>query len=255
MKELVNQEMFLIYDGLRIHVKLDFPEGTSEEFPLVILSHGFTGNMEETHIVGISNALTGHGYGCMRVELYGHGQSDGDFKDHTQLKWISQLLFLVDYARELEFVTDIYLSGHSAGGMAVVLAGAMKEDVLKAIIPLAPALNIAYDANKGEMLGNFFDPRRVPDTIDFGEGNILGGNYVRAARFLPVDAAIRSFKKPVLIVHGDRDETVPFEFSENAARLYENCILARIPGDDHCFDYHLDLVKDRILQFLDDVNS
>lgn len=253
MGKMTNQEMFLQYDGLRIHVKIDFPEDTADRLPLVLLSHGFTGHMEEPHITGIADALTANGYACMRVELYGHGQSDGDFFDHTQFKWLSQLLFLIDYAHSLDFVSNLYIAGHSAGGLAIVLAGAMKEDVLNGIIPLAPALNIALDAAGGEMLGHFFDPRHVPASFDFGEGKILGGNYVRVAQLLPVEEAIRSFKKPVLIVHGDEDEAVPFACSVKAQKQYANCRLVRIPGDTHCYDYHLDMVKAAVIDFLDEL--
>ena len=49
------KEFYIEDDRIRLHAKLELPEG-KERCPLVILVHGFTGDMEEPHIVGVGRA-------------------------------------------------------------------------------------------------------------------------------------------------------------------------------------------------------
>ena len=244
-----NKEFYLGSEGHRIHCKLDFPVG-NDRFPLLILEHGLTGHMEERHILAVAETALSMGFGVLRVELYGHGKSDGAFCDHTVLKWVDQMLDAVDYAAGLPFVTNLYLAGHSQGGLTTMLVGAMERDRLKAILPLAPAIVIRDAARKGDMLGARFDPEHIPDEVPLGR-RTLKGNYFRAAQLLPVEDAICRFDKPVLIVHGDADESVPVQYAYDAAKKYQNCTLKIIPGDTHCYDNHLDQVCEAVREFLE----
>lgn len=242
--------MMLSDDGIRLHIELEKPEGGAERCPLVIIIHGFTGHMEERHIVAVKDALLSIGFATLRVDMYGHGSSEGTFHDHTLYKWLSNAMTVIDYARGLDFVTDLYLCGHSQGGLTVMLAAAMKRDVIRAVIPMSPASMIPEGARRGELLGKLFDPDHVPDELAAFDGRTLGGNYVRVAQTIFVEEAIRQYKGPVLLVHGDADEAVPVRCSIDAAKAYQNAKLVLIPGDDHCFDYHLDQAVDAVRDWM-----
>ena len=242
--------MYIMDDGIRLNAKLDMPTPAEGKHPLVIIIHGFTGHMEERHIVAVSQMLNGIGFATLRVDMYGHGNSDGKFENHTLYKWLNNALTVIDYARGLDFVTDLYLCGHSQGGMTVMLAGAMKRDVIKGIIPLSPAWMIPEAARKGTLLGLSFDPAHIPDPLPAWGGRVLSGNYVRIAQTIRVEDAIDRYDGPVLIVHGDRDEAVPVEYGVKAANRYKQCRLVLIPGDTHCYDYHLDQVLDAVRDWM-----
>ena len=136
-----------------------------------------------------------------------------------------------------------------------MLVGALEHDHLKAILPLSPAIVIVDGAKQGNMLGGAFDPDNIPDEIHMPNGRILGGNYFRAAQMLPVDEAIRLYERPVLIVHGDEDESVPVKYAYEAAEKYKNCTLKIIQGDTHCYDHHLDEVCAVIGEFLKEMQA
>ena len=111
------KEFYIENDGVRLHAKLDMPETAqmnAGKCPLVIVIHGFTGHMEEEHIVAAAGAVNAVGFAALRVEMYGHGGSDGRFEDHTLYKWVTNALAVIDYAKTLDFVSDLYLCGHSA---------------------------------------------------------------------------------------------------------------------------------------------
>lgn len=241
------KEFFLDSDGTRLHAKLDRPEG-AEKGPLCILIHGFTGHMEEDHIKAAQKAMNDAGVSVLRVEMYGHGGSDGEFKDHTLYKWVTNALAAVKYARSLDFVTDLYLSGHSQGGLLTMLVGGMCPDDFKALLPLSPAWMIPEIAREGNVLGTSFDPKHIPDMITSGSWE-LSGDYIRVAQTIHVEDEIERFEGPVLIIHGDADETVPFSYAEKAAKLYKNAELVPIHGDDHCFTKHLNEMADAVRAF------
>ena len=231
--------MYIMDDGVKLNAKLDMPVPAEGKHPLVIVIHGFTGHMEERHITEVSKALNGIGFATLRVDMYGHGHSDGAFRDHTLYKWLTNAMTVIDYARSLEFVTDLYLCGHSQGGMTVMLAAALKHDVIRGIIPMSPATSIPEGARRGMLLGRPFDPNRIPDEMPVKEGFTLGGNYIRVAQTVHVEDAYR-YQGPILFVHGDADETIPVGASVEAATHFRNSELAVIAGDSHCYDFHLD---------------
>ena len=245
-----NREFYIDHDGIALHAKLTFPAGEKEKYPMLIILHGYTGDMEEPHIVAVAETAAQIGFAALRIELYGHGKSGGTFRDHTVPKWVSEMLTVIDYAKGLDFVDGLYLAGHSQGGLTVMLAAALKRDVLDGLIPLAPATVIPDMACRGQVFEAEFDPDHIPDEIIPSEGRVLSGNYVRTAQMLPVDEAIRMFRKPVLIVHADTDESVPVSYACDAAEAYANAQLVIIKGDTHCYDRKLPEMIKAVRDFL-----
>ncbi len=246
------KEFFIENDGVRLHAKLDMPEKMPDESgkcPLMIVIHGFTGHMEERHIIAAAEAANAAGFAALRAEMYGHGKSSGRFEDHTLYKWVTNALAVIDYAKTLDFVSGLYLCGHSQGGLLAMLAGGMKADDLKALIPLSPAWMIPDGARQGNLLGRSFDPVHIPDLLETDDLR-LNGNYIRTAQTIHVEDEIERFRGSVLIVQGDRDEAVPLEYAKRAEELYASAKLVIVPGDTHCFDYHLEAMTEAVKEFL-----
>ena len=244
---MITKEFFIDSDGIRLHAKLDRPD-ESAKGPLCILVHGFTGHMEEDHILAAKDAMLDAGVSVLRAEMYGHGKSGGSFKEHTLYKWITNAVSVVHYAKTLDFVTELYFCGHSQGGLLTMMIGGMFADDLKAILPLSPAWMIPEQCREGCILGLSFDPKHIPDAVKTDDWE-LSGDYARVAQTIHVEDEIARFDGPVLIIHGDKDETVPYAYSEKAQKLYRNAKLIPVRGDDHCFNEHKDEMADAIRQF------
>ena len=159
-----------------------------------------------------------------------------------------QAMRIADFAASLPYTEYTVLAGHSQGGLTAVLAGGMMQDRLKALMLLSPAVNIWENAKKGRLFENQFDPENLPETLPCGTG--LSGNYLRAAAMLPVEEAIERFRKPVCIIHGTADVTVPYKYAEWLDHKYADPELVPVEGDDHCYGGHLDLVTETVKSFL-----
>ena len=241
-----------IYDDqIALDAVFTKPEGM-EKGPVCILIHGLTGWKDEDHILAAEQALLDAGAAVLRVDMYGHGKSGGSFHDHTLFKWMSNAMTLIDYVKEMDYTTDIYLCGHSQGGLLVVLAAALKHDDIKALIPLSPAWKIPENCRKGSMLGRTFNPEHVPEEFPAWSRGVLGGNYVRVAQTIRVEDYIAKYNGPVLIVQGEADLSVPARDAVELSKLYKNCTLKMIPEDDHCFDLHLDMMADAVRKWVKD---
>jgi len=241
------KEFYINNDGIRLHAKLDRPDDTVKG-PLCILIHGFTGHMEEEHIIAVQKAMNEAGVSVLRAEMYGHGKSDGEFKDHTLYKWVTNALAVTAYAKGLDFVTDLYLCGHSQGGLLTMLTAGMCADDFRAILPLSPAWMIPENAREGIVLGNKFDPEHIPERFA-SESWEISGDYIRTAQTIHVEDEISRFKGKVLIISGDEDPVVPYSYAEKAAELYNDAELIPIHGADHCFTGHLDELAGSIRTF------
>ncbi|MBR1623117.1 MAG: alpha/beta fold hydrolase [Pseudobutyrivibrio sp.] len=229
------KQFFIEDDGIKLNAMLDMPVAQVDKCPLCLVFHGFTGNSEEEHLEAVVKAMNKVGVATLRVDLYGHGKSGGEFKNHNIYKWLNNILTVADYAKGLDFVTDLYICGHSQGGLAVTLAAAMEGSLFKAMIPMSPAYIIPSGARAGWLLGKQFDPDNIPDEITEFDEFTLSGNYVKVAQTIDVQKAINKYKGKVLLVHGDNDETIPVSVSVDAAKQFADCELKIIVGADHCY--------------------
>jgi len=257
---MIHEEFYVYCDGIRLHVKLDLPDrdprADHSRIPMVLVIPGLTGHMEEPHMVAIAEALAGAGYASLRAELYGHGKSGGTFHDHTLFHWALELMELIDYARGLDYVSQLFLCGHSQAGAAAVLGAGLKPDVLDGLILLAPAMLIRDVSYSGGFPVRFFDPDHIPDeTLVFDDAPI-SGNYYRVNRLLPFEDAIRLYgEKPVLVVHSPTDELVPYQYGVRTAEAYRNAEMFTTGEDDHCFATHIDQVTGKMVAFLNSISK
>ncbi len=244
----MTEKIILQDGGIRISAVLE--KESAGACPLVIHLHGFSSSKDRPHNIACCRAMREAGCATLRMDMYGHGETDGEFRDHTLFKWISNALAAVDWARRQPFVTSILLAGHSQGGLVAALAGAMERDRVKGLILRAPAFLIPECARTGQMLGRSFDPGVIPDEIPLFKGLTLSGNYVRVAQTIHPEEAMVLFPGPVLLIHGDQDDTVPWTDSQAAARRYRDCRLAVIPGETHHFDRCLEKTQAVIRDWL-----
>lgn len=243
------RELFIDDHGTNLHIKLDIPE-TKGTCPVLILVHGFTGHMEEEPLLAVRDAAVRAGFAVLRAELYGHGKSGGDFRDHTILKWMENAEAVTEYAKSLPFADRIVFCGHSQGGLLAVLLGKTCPHAYAGLLELSPGVSIPDDMRQGNLLGERFDPDHIPDEIPTWEDLTLSAEYIRTMRDIDPYEAARSYPGPVMIIHGSEDEIIPLDDVCRLAQAYPDGELKIIEGDDHNYSYHCDTMAKEAEAFL-----
>lgn len=226
-------------NGLTLRGMLHIPDGTEGKIPIVCIFHGFTGNKMEPHFifVKLSRILEKTGIASVRFDFGGSGESDGDFVSMTISKELQDAKNILDFVKSLDFVdtAKIGIVGLSMGGaVASMLAGDRKDDI-KSLCLWAPAGNMSELILRERSVEDIKEMQNA-GSFDVG-GLLLGFDFVRDVQNLDIYGKAANFDKNVLLLHGDKDPTVPLSASERYLEIYETkATLHIIEGGDHTFN-------------------
>lgn len=226
-------------DGLNLHGKL--MRSDAQKGPIAIMFHGFTADLDENPegmFELLSKGLLEHNISTIRFDFNGHGKSDGDFSNMNVLNEINDAIAILEYVRKLDFVTDIYVVGHSQGGVVGGMLSGYYKDVVKKLVLLEPAAILRDDAIEGHCAKATYDPQNIPDYVDvYADGSrMVGGHYFRIAQLLPIYEVTAAYKNPMLLIHGEKDEVVAPVIAHRYKEHMDNCRLKIFDNIDHCLN-------------------
>ena len=246
--EVKDRELIIPNGSRSVFGKLYTPAEPGR-YPAIIFSHGYNGTNRDW--TGECGYYASHGYIAYAFDFCGGSagsRSSGSSTDMTITSEKEDLLAVFDYIHAMESVDsgNTVLFGGSQGGLVSALAAAERADEVKALVLYFPAFCIPDDWAK-----KYPDPDKAPETFDFW-GLKLGKGFAADVHNIDVYGTIGGYKGYVLIFHGDKDETVPYSYSEQAVRIYENAALIKLEGEGHGFsEQGSQTANERILEFLD----
>jgi len=224
--------------GLTLRGMLHRPAAPGR-YPAVVFYHGFTGQKAEKNFlfVRFSRLLASLGFVCARFDFSGSGESDGDFTAMTLSGEVAEAKGILGYTAGLPFVDPgrVFLLGLSMGGaIASIVAGDEPEKV-KGLVLWAPA------GTMPELIKAMVTPERSAELEEDGRldlgGLCLGRSFLADLAGWDIYGRAVGFPGPVLIVHGDADQTVPIAASHRYKEIYgPRAVLHVLPGADHTFN-------------------
>jgi len=205
-----------------------------DQYPhnFAIFAHCFTCTKNLSAVKNIANSLTTKGFGVLRFDFTGLGESDGDFEDTNFSGNVEDLIAAANFLKE-NYQSPTLLVGHSLGGAAVVFAASEIESV-KAIATIGAPSN----------------PNHVQHLLQSGIDEInrtgkavlrlSGRDFTIKKQFLDdlktksLPSVAQKLRKAILVMHAPQDEIVGIK---NAEEIY---VAARHPksfvsldGADH----------------------
>jgi len=252
MRELVSFRNEPSERGERLVGDLDLPPGREPEF-VVVVCHGFLGTRRGGgRAVVLGERLAAAGYGVLRFDFAGSGESEGDFASATLTKNAADLKAALDFLAERGYRKFVAL-GRSFGGNAV-LVGAAQDRRIQGVCLWSTPVDMA--AVLRVILGeDLYQAMLRGNDVDINDGY---RTYVKKAGFLQdlgkyrMQELVASLSpRPVLILHGEADELVPVE---NARLLFraagEPRELFLIPGGNHHLSEHQHQAVEATLEWL-----
>ena len=216
--------------------RVQLPEHKAgKKLPIAILCHGLHGQQNDALIAEIAKNTLNEGIGVVRLDLNGHGKSDGDFVDMDATNIQQDMRCLINWTLKQPYTKNISLTGHSLGGIVVGMVAHEYNKYVKGLVLIASG-GVAPDLM---LMGNFFgikfDPWNVPEYIELKNGKHLGHNYIVTMRDLPIYPTAKKYTGPALILNGTHDNVVPYTYAQHYADVMKNAELRLIEGDNHMF--------------------
>lgn len=250
-------EINLQRDGLTLRGDISKPENIAK-CPIVIIFHGLMsdrGSSRRNMFTMLSEEAVKRGIAAVKFDFDGHGSSDGKFEDMTVYGEILDAVKIIEYVRCLDWVTDIYIAGHSQGALVGGMIAGYYSELVSKLVLLSPAATIKDDALSGNCFGKKYDIKNPPKNIKMFNINrdefLLGNAYMRTARTLPIYDTTSRFEGKTLIIHGTADQAVGVIGSKRYAECMDNVKLYLIENETHGLDtVSLENVITEVVDFL-----
>lgn len=211
------------------------PARTSDR--VVILCHGFLSNKDSRTNLRLTELLVAQGIGTLRFDWFGMGESEGAFGRITVATCCDQLERAIGLMRDRGY-HELGLIGSSFGGLLAILVGQRHPELraigLKCPVPDFPEmLDHEFGANGIE---EWRRTNYIPDVTGGTAPVFLDFAFYESCRVFNAYEAARDINAPVLIVHGEQDELVPFHQIERLEEsLPDDAKLVLLPEADHQF--------------------
>lgn len=215
----------------------EMKQGT--KVPLVIIMHGLGSDKDNMLFAALADSLQENGIASLRFDFNSHGKSEGNIVDMDFNNLQADAEKVLNYARKLDFVSNISLAGHSMGGViASMLAGREGTNKIKSVVLFAPAVAIQDDAQRGEFSGFKFDPNNIPATFEV-MGHTMGGKWLKTAQTLNILETAKGYQGKLYLIHGTDDQFEPYVTSSLYLRDNPNGKIVLLKGFDHYFSQNV----------------
>lgn len=216
--------------GDELSAKIDYPDGEVKSW--VLFAHGFSIGKDLKPVRTISKTLVDEGYGMMRFDFTGLGESGGNFSDTNFSSNVADLMAAADYLRGAHKAPCV-LIGHSFGGTAALKA-ADEIPECKAVATLGSPCDTTH------IVHQFADQLEEIEMDGQAQVMLAGRPFIIKEQFLDdisnhdIAAEIADLERALMIFHSPQDRVVGIE---NASHIYSKArhpkSFVSLDGADH----------------------
>ncbi|MBI2112248.1 alpha/beta hydrolase [Candidatus Woesearchaeota archaeon] len=206
----------------------------------VMFLHGFPSSCEGFTASRIALELEKLGYLTLVFSFSHSPPSEGKFEDKLMSKEVEDIKYAIDFLFQHYEIKNLVLIGHSTGAIDASLYAHKDKRITKLILMGAESdtkHSVRYDFTD-QQVQDFWTKGHI---VYNSPGKWYHHKKLKKAFYdefftLEIPKAIKKFKRPLLIVHGEKDEAIPLSDPE---KLFENANkpkkLIIIRGADHRF--------------------
>jgi pimeloyl-ACP methyl ester carboxylesterase len=180
--------------------------------PALVFLPGYMSDMTGSKACAVFDWAAAQGRAALLLDYSGCGESPGDFAEGTLTRWKDEVLALID----AYCPGKVVLVGSSMGGWLMLLAALAVPERIHALIGIAAAPDFtdwSYSPEeKAEILANGVYHRPLSDDYDGETMPVWQGFWQAGQDNLLLYQSI-AIDCPVRLLHGQRDEDVPWRNS------------------------------------------
>ena len=228
------------------------PDGEGP-FPAVVMNHGHGGGRQEGGGFGrLAKALADAGIATIRMDFPGTGDSKESFTEGYLTNMISDsnaslAYLLANYPVDKD---RLGILGYSMGGRIALTIGESPDNPYKAMGLLAPSANWGKDlalllagseAEYDRLNAEASTDKGYADyTTQYGQQQKLSKKWFDELLESKPLETISAYKGAMLVVHGDKDTTIPQEQNEAVVAAYPAASIVLVPEADHGYGFYSD---------------
>ena len=214
--------------------------------PGIVFLSGFRSDMTGTKAMFLHDYCRQRGRAYIRFDYFGHGASSGDFADGTIGRWAGNAVAVID---SLTAGPQI-LVGSSMGGWVMLLAARARPARVHALVGIAAAPDFTEDS-----LWPWLNPAQQEELMRVGRATLpseyepAGYTFTRALiedgrRNLVLREPL-PLARPVRLLHGMRDASVPWQRSLKIAEHVggDDVAVTLVKDGDHRLSRDEDLAR------------
>lgn len=225
--------------GQKLGGYIYIPDGKGP-FPAIVFIHGFTGGTHEIKNRFMCDRLADEGFVVLMFDFYdNNGLSEPKIENTNVTQQVKDTGSAIDFIENLDYVDKnrIGLTGHSLGGMTVILYAAQKDPRIKALVAQSAVSKFGETRSIGK-----FRKKGVKEKgyliLDKYDGQYkINYSFYEDGKQYNVYTDAEKITCPILIFHGDVDEAVDVNQSKNLIKhlKMKKKKLEIIKGADHCY--------------------
>ena len=182
--------------------------------PCVVFCGGFMSDMTGTKATAIEALCRARGQAFVRFDYLGHGQSSGRFEDGTIGRWADDAVAILDHVA----AGPLVIVGSSMGGWVMLRAALAREPRVVGLIGIAAAPDFTRrmvdEEFSDDQRATLARDGRVAISSDYDERPyVITQELIDNGKELCLLNAAIDLACPVRLLHGLRDEAVPWQTS------------------------------------------
>ncbi len=227
-------------NGQKLGGFIYIPDGKGP-FPVVVFIHGFTGGTHEIKNRFMCDMLADNGFVVLMFDFYNepNGLSEPKIENTNVTQQIKDTGSAIDFIETFPYTNKnkIGLTGHSLGGMTIVLYAASRDPRIKALVVQSAVSEFGNTFATKQFRSEEVKKRGYIKLDKYSGSYKINYSFYKDGKNYNIYKEAERITCPTLIFHGDKDEVVDYAQSKELIKHIKvrERELEIIKGADHCY--------------------